>query len=495
MATRYEIQPQANVEKNSSELVVIILKNPSSNGENSPEKRKSGLVGTSSSKEWDQKAKTLRNDLQSVTTVYRRTNRNNNNAQFKMSETPIEFDDVDKCLQHIQSYTKNHVCLILSSEHAQDRDLIDRINKLPQIAQIIPPVSVSSQQRLQTHLFDPNEPCFLKLLPEEIQTTPIENFDEQMGVQLIEIFVEEIWAKIERSDEEKQDFIKYCRRLYQDDLPRLRQLEEFDSSYDKQKAINWYTRGDTFIYRIVNRVCGSLDIAGSFESRLILCDMYQQLKEFYERQLEQLKAKDLIVHRGVLMSRHELDSFKDIGKNYVGRSFLSTTRSMAVARRYYGDCKPNEEKVSVMITMEIDSKQIEDSILARIHEVSQFPDEKEVMFFKRMIFRIKFYNEIKTESTYSVHIKMVHGEEEAKIEKSLRKKYLILSAGGTIPALGPFGVLQSIDQHSTVGGQTARIPHSLQSSNPQMNEQFSSVTNIDNPTVSVSVLCFLCRIL
>ena len=495
MATRYEIQPQKNVEGNSSELVMIYLKNPPSNGEIPPERKKSGLTRISSPKEWDKEAKTLRNDLQSVTSIYSRTNSNNNDAQFKMSKTLIEFDDVDECLQHIQSYTKNHVCLILSSEHAQDRDLIDRINKLPQIAQIIPPASDSSQQRLQTHLFDPNEPCFLKLLPEEIQTTPIENFDEQMRVQLIEIFVEEIWAKIERSDEEKQDFIRYCQRLYNDDLPRLRQLEEFDSSYDKQKAINWYTRSDTFIYRIVNRVCGSLDIAGSFQIRLILCDMYQQLKKFYERQLKQLKAKQLIVHRGVLMSRHELDSFKDIGKNYVGRSFLSTTRSMAVARRYYGDCKPNEEKVSVMITMEIDSKQIEDSILARIHQVSQFPDEKEVMFFKRMIFRIKYYDEIDDGSTYSVHITMVHREEEAKIEKRLYKKYLILVGTAITPTLGLLGLLKLTNQHSNVGGQTARIPHSLQSSNPQMTEQFSSVTNIDNQTVSVSVLCFLCHIL
>ena len=495
MASSYELQPQANVEKNSSKLVVIILKNPPSKSKNPPERKKSGLVRISSSKELDQKEKTLRDHFRSCTVIYCRTNGNNNDVEFQLSESPIEFENVDKCLQQIQNYTKNRVCLILSSEHAQNRELIDRIKKLPQTAQIRQSDSASSQQRLQTHRFDPNEPCFLKFLPEEIHTIPIEDFDEPMKLLLIAIFLEEFSAKIRRSDKDKQDFIEYCRRVYYDKPYRLQKLEEFERNYDKQQAIHWYTRSNTFIYRIVNKVCGSLDIDGLINIRLILCDMYEQLKELYEKQLEQLKANDLVVHRGVRMLRRELDSILKKGKLYVTRPFLSTSTDELVAQDFLGNCSVSKNEVSVMITMKIGSKQIEDSILARINEVSANPDEEEVMLFRGQVFRVDDYIEIQDESTYAVHIQMVRRKDEVEIEKSLRKKYLILSAGGTIPALGPFGVLQSIDQHSTVRGQTARIPHSLQSSNPQMNEQFSFVTNIDNQTVSVSVLCFLCRIL
>ena len=490
-----DIQPQANIERKSSKIVIIILSDLKPNSEGLPSKTKSGLVPITNLKQVHEKEKRLQKYIRSSTTVFSRTNDNNNDAQFFMSKSSIELHDAEECLRQIQNYRKNHVLLVLSGKHAENKQLIDKFSKLPQIVRIVRSISDCSQERSRIHQVDRDQPFFLKHLPKRMYTTPIEHFDTPMRLLLIEILLEQIFVNLERSGEEKQDFIKYCRTLYQNDPGRLELLQVFDTNYNKKDAIHWYTKPNSFIFRIVSKVCGSLDIDGSFRIRLILCDMYQQLKELYEKQLEQLKGNDLVVHRGVPMSRQELDGIKNTGELYMTRPFLSTSTDISVARKYYGDCKPNEEKVSVMITMKIGSKQIEDSILARINEVSANPDEEEVMLFRKMIFRIESYNEIKTESTYSVHIKMVHGEEEAEIEKSLYKKYLVLAGGGITPALGLLGLLKLTNQHSNVGGQTGQIPHSLQLSNPQMNEQLSSVTNMDNQTASVSVLCFLCHII
>ena len=249
----------------------------------------------------------------------------------------------------------------------------------------------------------------------------------------------------------------------------------------------WYTSGDSFVFRVVSKVCASLDINGLFKIRLILCDLYKQLKELYNQQLEELRKNGLVVHRGVLMLKHELDAFKNIGEWCVTRPFLSTTTDESMAKIYAGHCPVNEEKVSVMMTMKIDSKQIDDSLLAHIEHVSVFPEEKEVMLFKGLVFRIESCTDLMPESTHSVHIQMVRGEAEVEIERKLRKKHLLLTSGGSSPLLSLFGLLKQKYYHQHVGIQPEQSFHNQQPSSQQVSEQFSFVTDTGNQPGNVSV--------
>ena len=374
-----------------------------------------------------------------------------------MSKPSAELDNVEECSRHIKNY--------------------DKTTKLAPIVGTCVSTSACSQQRSRRYRFN-EDLSFTTILPEQLHTGKIEDLDESMRLLLIQIFVEEIWVNAERSDNEKQDFIEYCQTIYRDKPHKLQKLSKFERNYDKKDAIRWYTRSDTFISRIVGKVCARLDPHGAFKTRLILCDLYEQLKELHDKQLEGLRRNDLVVHRGALISEDELNGLKKIGELCMTRPFLATTTDESVAKSFSGDRKNGKEKIPVMITMKIDSKQIEDGLLARIDEVSANPDEKEVMLFRRLLFRIKSYDEIKDGSTYLVHIEMIRREEEIKIERSLRKKHLLLATATSSPLLNLLHLLQLTDYYRNIAGQAGQTHVSEQYPNPQTRKQLSSVPNI-----------------
>ena len=308
-----------------------------------------------------------------------------------------------------------------------------------------------------------------------------------MKLLLIEIFLEELLVKVARSDEAKHDFINYCRKIYRDKPNRLKQIDTFERDYVKENAIHWYTRPDTFIFRIVSQTCASLDIEGIFNIRLLLCDLHHQLKELYEQQLDLLRVDCLEVHRGAFLQNDELDRLSREGGLFVARPFLSTSSFQSVASAFCVRSTTDTELVPVIITMKIDSAQIEDNPIARIHEVSACHDEHEVMLSKRFLFQTKSFEKMTAESSYSFHITMVHGGDEAEIERELRRKYLLASTGMSCPFLGLLGLLKLLNHDQSAMNYAKLMSHALQSSNPRLAEQISSTANTANPSTTVSV--------
>lgn len=492
MATLFDIQPQTNIDRNYPKYVLITLSDSSSNDEDPSRRLKSGLIRVSSSRELHRQDDKLRKDVGSWIPIFSKSDVNCNHTQLQMKKTSIELDNVAECFRHVQLYSKDCVIVILSDNHAQNKQLVSRFRKLPQIARIFHCASDLYLETLQQRRFLENQHFYHKILPRKLCAAPMKDLDEPMKLLLVEIFLEDLLVKIARSDEAKQDFIRYCRRVYHDKPNRLEQINMFENDYDKKDAIYWYTRSGSFIFRIVSKTCASLDIEGLFNIRFILCDVYHQVKELYEQQRHLLREDFLEVHRGVFLQKYDLDRLSNKVELFVARPFLSTSTDQSVACAYCAKISNNTELVSVMITMKIDPAQIESNPIARIHEVSAHADEREVILSKRFVFSIDDYIEMPDESPYSYHIKLIHGEEEAGIERNLRLKYLLAIAGTSCPFLGLLGLLKMINHDQYAAKYAELMSRALQSSNPGLAKQISTTANTyNNPptTVSVSFFC------
>ncbi|CAF3584851.1 unnamed protein product [Rotaria socialis] len=105
-----------------------------------------------------------------------------------------------------------------------------------------------------------------------------------------------------------------CRSCYSDNQTILKHLEELECSYDRNKAIYWYTR-DSFLFRLVNKALRTMNIEVIFNCHFIIVDICKASEEEHEKLINEqnysLSLTSMVQYcRGQRMSRNELDQLK-----------------------------------------------------------------------------------------------------------------------------------------------------------------------------------------
>ncbi|CAF1633575.1 unnamed protein product [Didymodactylos carnosus] len=69
----------------------------------------------------------------------------------------------------------------------------------------------------------------------------------------------DILRKLPQTHQAKRDMLDKCREYYAWNETEMKKIEEFETTYYKDKAIEWYTR-DAFVYRLVNKALRTEDV-------------------------------------------------------------------------------------------------------------------------------------------------------------------------------------------------------------------------------------------
>ena len=110
-----------------------------------------------------------------------------------------------------------------------------------------------------------------------------------------------------------------------DDIDDKKVMNEFDTSYNPEKAIYWYTR-ETCIYKILNKSLRTqnIDDIDPFDS--FIRDLNKQLSEQHKIFVKQQTTQFIKVYRGQFISKDEINRLKaGIGQLISMNSFLSTS--------------------------------------------------------------------------------------------------------------------------------------------------------------------------
>ncbi|CAF4118880.1 unnamed protein product [Adineta steineri] len=190
-----------------------------------------------------------------------------------------------------------------------------------------------------------------------------------------------IRMKITTND--KEEFVNFCKQYYKDNSSELNLIEEFTKNYSSNQAIWWYTR-DCFLYRLLNKALRVQNIELLFLLRFIIDDI--------GRQLETNKCLVPIrVYRAQQMSKDEIQILKNsIGEFISINSFFSTSLNYAQARSFLYSSNDNIIDDIEQVFFEINADPRLDKIKAfsKIHSLSYFPEEEEVLFMVGSIFRL-----------------------------------------------------------------------------------------------------------
>jgi tetratricopeptide (TPR) repeat protein len=185
----------------------------------------------------------------------------------------------------------------------------------------------------------------------------------------------------------KSDMIKQCRLECQNDVNRLKRIDQFALNCTPENILYWYTENSP-VYQLVNRAfrTRSIDLICKFRYFTIL--LHQKLKDL---RVKQQGWKFGTLYRAQKIKKNDLENLKsNIGSLISTNTIMSTTRNLSVADTFLTpneNVEANEFSTLFEINVENGTKSICYSF-ADISEFSQFPDEEEVLFFAGAVFRV-----------------------------------------------------------------------------------------------------------
>jgi len=209
------------------------------------------------------------------------------------------------------------------------------------------------------------------------------------------------------TSESKSEMIDEFRRIYNGNELILCEIDNFETTYHSNAAVQWYTK-DSFICRTINQALRSSNIDTMFKLRYILIDIYDHLNQSHKQKHSLFyQSPPEIYYRGQIMSNKQFDYFKELQGNIISiNTFLSTTTSMQIALMYAGKYHGNSDMISVVFSIEKDLL-ISTRPYANISRYSLFPDEDEVLFSMGGVFRIGNIREMpNADNIWIIHLKM-----------------------------------------------------------------------------------------
>ncbi|CAF4414072.1 unnamed protein product, partial [Adineta steineri] len=143
----------------------------------------------------------------------------------------------------------------------------------------------------------------------------------------------------------KQQMLDMRRDYYKNNKHELKKIKEFQKSYTRDKAIEWYT-DECFLYKLLNKALRTEDIELLFTFRFFIIDLCSAIEQ--EHQLLKNKGT-LTLYRGTQIPNEELEKIKEnIGKTISTNGFLSTSRNINVSLAFIHNNPPLNDFTSVL---------------------------------------------------------------------------------------------------------------------------------------------------
>jgi tetratricopeptide (TPR) repeat protein len=201
--------------------------------------------------------------------------------------------------------------------------------------------------------------------------------------------MKEILLTIDFNEKHFQEYINYCRDVFEDNEGELKNIDKLRRNYRDETPIWWYTC-ECFLYPMLNRALRMSDVDIIIKMGFFIGDLHRQIETLHREQFGgHQTGKTLIVYRGQGLSKTDFDQLTNTKGGLMSfNNFLSTSKNRHVSLDFARKALADPDSVGILFVMTIDTSQ-STTPFASINSVSYFEDkEDEVLFSMHTVFRI-----------------------------------------------------------------------------------------------------------
>ncbi|CAF1044358.1 unnamed protein product [Adineta ricciae] len=318
------------------------------------------------------------------------------------------FDDSDECVDYITNITDNRVCLIIATSLAQYTiPCIHELSHLHYIFVFGNSTTYDNEWKKEwskvTDVFtEVTILCkALKQLSHQCQQNDIPISFVMPGEKLNKLdpsfmytqIMKDILLTIEYKEEHIKEYCNYCCDIYADKPQTLISIRQFEYEYNKKSPVWCYSYYD-FLYPMLNRSLRVMDGDIIRQMGFFITDLHRNIEQLHKEQYAANSSNEsFTVYRGQALSKPKFDQLIKAKRGLISfNNFLSTSRDCAVAQMFGESNAVIPDHVGVIFVMKIVPTQ-STTPFASIHTMSNYQDEKEILFSMHTIFRI---NEIES---------------------------------------------------------------------------------------------------
>jgi len=200
----------------------------------------------------------------------------------------------------------------------------------------------------------------------------------------------DVYKQLPQTTDAKNEMTEVCKRYYRDNDSYIKQINEFFNSYQESNVVYWYTKSG-FIYRLINKAFRIDDILLLYLFRFYIIDLCKQLEIISKDSFQSTTTTTRIIrlYRGRPVHEEELRILQaNIGQLISPNGFFSTTIDRDVALLFAGENLDRKKSTIFEITLDRSKLAAGAVVAADIMKLSNFPDEKEILFSVGSTFRI-----------------------------------------------------------------------------------------------------------
>jgi hypothetical protein len=205
-----------------------------------------------------------------------------------------------------------------------------------------------------------------------------------------------------------KELAEYCREKYAGNAAELKRIDQFEQEYGQHPPIWWYTC-ECFIYHMLNRALGTLDVDIILKLGFFIRDLHRDLEKIHLEKIHSHEGQFLTVYRGQTFTNEKFEKLKEMKDGLISfNNFLSTSLNEDVSINF--SCrglKKKSDSVGILFHMTIDLTTAAIPFAA-IEKTSNFESEKEVLFSTHSIFRIGEITPIEEKNMWRVNLTMTN---------------------------------------------------------------------------------------
>jgi tetratricopeptide (TPR) repeat protein len=270
----------------------------------------------------------------------------------------------------------------------------------------------------------------------------------------------DVLIRMKSVSNDRKELIAYCKAQGQIEN---QELNKFERKYSAEKAVWWYTR-DSFLHQMLNRALRTQDIDLLYLFRVIIADIYEQLKCYQCRSTIQ-------VYRGQLMSEEELNRLQQSKGEFISiNSFFSTTKCKRTATKFLKHPldSNNVNLQQVLFIIDADPNVVTSKPFADISSLSEYHGEDEILFMIGCLFRLKnIYRD--TDRIWKIEMKLCSDKENdlKNLFDHMKKEYSI-GGDGNVTLLSFADVLLGMGKYELAEKIYRRLNLELSSNDPSL---------------------------
>jgi tetratricopeptide (TPR) repeat protein len=320
------------------------------------------------------------------------------------------YTDVDQCVEFISTITNNKVYMIISGTLGQH--IVPCVHNMSQVDSIfifcgnkewheqwakewpkikgvfteISPICEALKQAAQQYEHNAISMSFVTTNTGDASNETLDRLDPSfMYTQILK----EILLTIKFEEKHIQEFIDYCREQFADNNQELNNIQKLETEYRTQTPIWWYTY-HCFMHPMLNLGLRLMNVDLIIRMGFFLGDLHRHIKKLHSEQFGgHHTGEKFTVYRGQgLSDKHFKQMTKTKGGLISFNNFLSTSKTRDISLEFARKAAKNPDLVGILFIMKIDPVQ-STSPFASIRDVSDFPEEDEVLFAMHTVFRIK----------------------------------------------------------------------------------------------------------